>query len=300
MDEIGTPERHVRIRPVAVPVVGLIKLMRPKQWVKNAFVFAPLLFTGQFRVPSAAIAVAITCGLFCLASSIVYVLNDLSDVERDRAHPVKSKKRPLASGAVSITQGWLLLAALAAMLVGVGVAVAAPWVMMVIGGYVALNLAYTLKLKHVAVVDIFCIALGFVLRVYAGATAMAVPVSHWMFVTTMCLALYLAAIKRRQELKNVGEGGREVLGRYSLSIVDRYAMLSSSGALFFYSMFVMSSRPALTVTIPVVLFGLFRYWYLVDQLEEGESPTDVVYSDVQIVLTVLAWIGVCAWVVGRT
>ena len=130
---------------------------------------------------------------------------------------------------------------------------------------------------------------------YAGATALAVTVSHWMFVTTLCLALYLASIKRRQELANVGSQGRAVLGKYSIAIADRYAMLSSAGALFFYSMFVMQARPELMITIPVVLFGLFRYWYLVDQMAEGESPTDVLYTDVQILLTVTAWIAACAW-----
>jgi 4-hydroxybenzoate polyprenyltransferase len=230
-----------------------------------------------------------------LASSIVYILNDLADVERDRLHPIKSQIRPLASGAITRAEAWLLLAGLATTLGGAGIAM--PRVMLVIAGYLALNVAYTLKLKHVAVVDIFCIAIGFVLRVYAGATAMMVPVSHWMFITTLCLALYLAAIKRRQELKNIGSQGREVLGKYSRSIVDRYAMLSSTGALIFYSMFVMSSRPGLMVTIPIVLFGLFRYWYLVDELDEGESPTDVLYSDGQILLTVAVWIAACAWIV---
>lgn len=288
----------VHARSLALTVLGIVRLMRPKQWVKNAFVFAPLVFTGRFREWSSLAPVLVTCGLFCLASSIVYVLNDLADVERDRAHPVKSRTRPLASGAVTRPQAVAVMVALAAALAAFGHPT--PGVLAVIAGYIALNVAYTLKLKRVAVVDIFCIAIGFVLRVYAGAEAMVVPVSHWMFVTTLCLALFLAAIKRRQELKNVGSGGREVLDRYSLSIVDRYAMLSSAGALFFYSMFVMQAKPELMVTIPIVLFGLFRYWYIVDQLEEGESPTDVLYSDVQILVTVVVWIIACAWVVAGT
>lgn len=295
MGDTDALEARRRPRTLPATVGGAIRLLRPKQWVKNAFVFAPLVFTGRVRDADALYPVLLTCGLFCLASSIVYVLNDLADIEKDRRHPTKSKTRPLASGDVAPWQAWVIMAGLAAVLGLAGLRL--PQVMAVIGGYVTLNVAYTLKLKQVPVVDIFCIAIGFVLRVYAGATAMAVPVSHWMFITTLCLALYLAAIKRRQELKNVGDQGRAVLGKYSISIVDRYAMLSSSGALVFYSMFVMSTRPGLMVTIPVVMFGLFRYWYLVDQLEEGESPTDVLFADAQILLTVVVWIVACAWVI---
>lgn len=282
-------------RTASLQIKGLVALMRPRQWVKNVFVLAPLVFTGEFlnlhRVEQALLAAL----LFCLASSATYVLNDLHDIERDRLHPRKSKTRPLAAGTVSVPAAWGLLFVLYGALILAWFLV--PKVMLVIGGYLALNVAYTFVLKHQPVLDIFTIAFGFVLRVYAGAMALSVPVSTWMFVTTLCLALFLASIKRRQELKNLGSQGREVLSKYSLSIIDRYAMLSSAGALFFYSMFVMQSKPGLMVTIPIVLFGLFRYWYIVDQLDEGESPTDVLYADVQILVTVVVWIVACAWVV---
>lgn len=282
-------------RTASLQIKGLVALMRPRQWVKNVFVLAPLIFTGEFlnlhRVEQALLAAL----LFCLASSATYVLNDLHDIERDRLHPRKSKTRPLAAGTVSVPAAWGLLFVLYGALILAWFLV--PKVMLVIGGYLALNVAYTFVLKHQPVLDIFTIAFGFVLRVYAGAMALSVPVSTWMFVTTLCLALFLASIKRRQELKNLGSQGREVLSKYSLSIIDRYAMLSSAGALFFYSMFVMQSKPGLMVTIPIVLFGLFRYWYIVDQLDEGESPTDVLYADVQILVTVVVWIVACAWVV---
>lgn len=165
----------------------------------------------------------------------------------------------------------------------------------VIVAYLMLNLAYTFVLKHQPVVDIFAIAIGFVLRVYAGAVALAVPMSSWMFITTLCLALYLAAVKRRQELSQSGADGRKVLEKYSVSLVERYAEMSATGALLFYSMFVMSSKPALVITIPLVLFGLFRYWFVVETLEGGESPTDALFADKQLWLTVVLWVAVCAW-----
>jgi 4-hydroxybenzoate polyprenyltransferase len=147
------------------------------------------------------------------------------------------------------------------------------------------------------VLDIFTIALGFVLRVYAGAMALSVPVSSWMFITTLCLALYLAAVKRRQELSQSGSDGRQVLEKYTVSLVDRYAEMSATGALLFYSMFVMSARPELVITVPLVLFGLFRYWYVVEALDGGESPTDALLSDAQLLLAVVLWVTACAWAI---
>lgn len=164
-----------------------------------------------------------------------------------------------------------------------------------IAAYLVLNLAYTFALKHEPVIDIFTIAIGFVLRVFAGATSLDVPVSSWMFITTLCLALYLAAVKRRQELSQNGTESRKVLERYSISLVDRYAEMSATGALLFYSMFVMSSRPELVITVPLVLFGLFRYWYVVETLDGGESPTDALLTDWQLSVTVVLWVTLCSW-----
>ena len=278
---------------LAAQLLGLIRLIRPKQWVKNGFVFAPLIFSGEFLDPAAIAATSFAALIFCLTSSATYVVNDLSDIERDRRHPKKRLTRPLASGVVSKSAALGLLAALY-------LAVAwgcfhTPGLIPVIGSYIALNLAYTFKLKHEPVVDIFCIAIGFVLRVYAGAVALAVPVSSWMFVTTLCLALYLAAVKRRQELAKSGSEGRAVLEKYSVALVDRYAEMSATGALIFYSLFVMSARPQLVMTVPLVLYGLFRYWYVVEQDDAGESPTDVLLADWQLQLTVVSWIGLCVW-----
>lgn len=275
-------------------LLGLLKLMRPKQWIKNGFVFAPLMFTGLFLDMVAVSQTVIAFVLFSLASSATYVVNDLKDIEQDKKHPVKSKKRPLASGQISSSQAKKLLVILyATLLVGLYFQ---PLVMAVIAGYLLLNVAYSFYLKHQPVLDIFTIAIGFVVRVYAGAVAISVPLSSWMFVTTLCLALYLAAIKRRQELLQTSQQGRSVLQKYSVSLVDKYAEMSATGALLFYSLFVMNARPEMVLTIPFVLFGLFRYWYVTEVLGEGESPTDALFSDTQLQLTVLGWIAVCLWV----
>ena len=275
------------------PFVGLIKLMRPKQWVKNTFVLAPLVFSGQFNNLSSIEDALVAMLLFCIASSATYVLNDYRDIEHDRKHPIKSKKRPLASGEVSTKQALTLMVALYGLL-AVG-SIIYPSVVAVIGSYLLLNVAYTFYLKHQPVLDIFTIATGFVIRVYAGAIALSVPISSWMFITTLCLALYLASIKRRQELTQSGKQGRKVLRNYTVSLVDRYAEMSATGALMFYSLFVITDRPEMVVTIPFVLYGLYRYWFVVESLDGGESPTDALFSDVQLIFTVCLWVITCFW-----
>lgn len=267
--------------------------MRPKQWIKNGFVLAPLIFAGVFLNIGAISQSLIAMALFCLASSATYIINDIHDIEGDRLHPKKSKSRPLAAGIVSVPAALVLLALLYGLLI-LGWFLT-PKVVLVIVGYMLLNLAYTFFLKHQPVVDIFTIAIGFVLRVYAGAMAIAVPLSSWMFVTTLCLALYLAAVKRRQELSQTGTQSRKVLEKYSIALVDRYAEISATGALLFYSLFVMSAKPELVITVPLVLFGLFRYWYVVEKLDGGESPTDALLADWPLLLTITLWVVACIW-----
>ena len=283
----------MRVNRLLESIVAVLSLMRIRQWVKNGFVFAPLLFSGElFNIESIDRAAAAAL-LFCAASSATYVINDLRDIEADRNHPKKSKSRPLASGLVSKYTALILLGMLYFILV-CGYFVM-PKVMLVITVYLILNLAYTFFLKHEPVIDIFTIAFGFVLRVIAGAVALDLAPSVWMCVTTLCLALYLAAVKRRQELAQSGADGRRVLQRYSVALVDRYAEMSATGALIFYSMFVMSARPELAITIPLVLYGLFRYWYVVEALDGGESPTDALLADWQLMLVIALWVAACAW-----
>jgi 4-hydroxybenzoate polyprenyltransferase len=272
---------------------GVLMLIRPKQWVKNGFVFAPLIFSGGMLNSDALINAFVATCFFCIASSAVYIVNDIYDVEHDRRHPKKSLSRPLASGVITKNTALILLLVLYSILLYGWFFV--PKVIAVIACYVIMNITYTFFLKHEPVIDIFVIAIGFVLRVYAGSVALNLRASAWMCITTLCLALYLAAVKRRQELSQSGAEGRKVLAKYSVELVDRYAEMSATGALLFYSMFVMSSRSELVITIPLVLYGLFRYWYVVEVLDGGESPTDALLADWQLMLAIVLWVTACIW-----
>ena len=270
---------------MALPL-AFLRILRPKQWVKNTFVLAPMVFARAFHDWDAVEYAFFAFVLFCVGSSASYVLNDLIDLERDRRHPTK-RSRPLAAGEMAPRSAKILLIVLWGLLLG-SLAVM-PWVAGAIMAYVLLNVAYSVKLKQMPVIDLFAIALGFVIRVYAGALAVDVVVSPWMFVTTLCLALYLAAIKRRQELMIAHDNTREVLQQYTLPLLDRYAEMAGISAVVFYSLFVITERSRLVFTVPLVLLGLYRYWYVVEMHQEGESPTDLLYKDVQLMGIVLLW-----------
>lgn len=270
----------------------VLRLIRIKQWVKNTFVLAPLVFSSQFTSLHSLTYSFLAAFFFSLASSATYIVNDLKDIEVDRLHPKKLKQRPLASGEIKPLFAISLLMVIYLCL-SMGLFIF-PNVIGVIAVYLVINFAYSFFLKHQPVIDIFIIALGFVLRVYAGTQALDILMSSWIFVTTLCLALYLASVKRRQELKLVGSGSRKVLKKYSVSLVERYAEISATGAIVFYSMFVMSERPSMVITIPIVLFGFFRYWYVVEN-DGGESPTDVLLKDRQLLIAIIVWVLTCIY-----
>jgi len=286
------PELSVASVPRA-GTIAVLRLLRPKHWIKNLFVLAPLIFSGLFTRADARIEALFGTLLFCVAASMVYIINDLSDLKVDSLHPVKRLERPLASGAVSVTTARLVLVGLGALVLA-GSYVSIPLVAVLIV-YIVLNLLYSAWFKRVPVVDIFCVAAGFVLRVYAGAVVIDVPLSSWMLVTTLAIALYLAAIKRRDELEVQGDAARAVLGQYTVPLLDRFALMASVCAMVFYCMFVVTTRPVLAFTIPFVLFGIFRYWFLVDRKGRGESPTDALWSDMPLAITVVLWGILCAY-----
>lgn len=267
--------------------------MRPNQWIKNVFVFAPLLFSGLFTDVVSVLQTLASFIIFCLASSATYVLNDYNDIESDRKHPIKSKTRPLASSEVSKLQARILMIILYCV-IGLS-ALVYPEVVTVITAYLLINVAYSFYLKHQPVLDIFTIAAGFVLRVYAGAISLNIPLSSWMFITTLSLALFLAAIKRRQELMRSGNRARSVLQHYSISLIDKYSEMSAICAILFYSLFVISDKPNMVYTIPFVLFGLYRYWFIVELKNAGESPTDALFGDRGLQLTILGWCVACLY-----
>lgn len=271
----------------------LLQLMRPKQWVKNMFVFMPLIFSGQFLQVHQMQLACIAFFAFCLLSSSTYIMNDINDVEQDKLHPIKSKTRPLASGNVSLLHALIAMSLLYIMVCFICLWL--PALFFPICTYGLLNVLYTFNLKHEPVLDIFIIAIGFVLRIVAGAMAIHVPLSAWMLITSLSLALYLAAIKRRQELLHHQINSRKSLEKYTLPLIEKYAQLSATCAIMFYSLFVITSKTKLVMTIPLTLFGIFRYWYIVESLEQGESPTDILFEDWPLSLTVLVWGATCIW-----
>ncbi len=269
-----------------------LRLLRPTHWTKNVFVFAPLLFSRAFVEPDAVRAALLTFTYFSLACSAIYVFNDLLDVDNDRRHPTKRLTRPLAAGHIPLAQARVAFALLLAVAVTGWLVV--PRAMPVIVFYLLLNLAYTTRLKRMPVVDLFTIAAGFVARVYAGSEAIDIRLSMWMFMTTLCLALYLAAIKRREELRSWGEAARPVLRTYTVPMLDKFALMAAISAFVFYGLFVALVRPELALSVPFVLFGFFRYWYVVESGHAGESPTDLLLTDRPLQLTLLLWLTVSA------
>ncbi len=261
--------------------------LRPKQWIKNAFVFAALVFSRRLTDSNALLQSLLCFAGFCALSSAIYLLNDIADYERDRHHPKKCK-RPIASGKLKRSTAGVMSALLAVL--GLGVA----WWLNVATGvtfsiYAVLNLAYSLKLKNIVLLDVFIIALGFLLRVISGAFAIKVAVSPWLLICTLFIALFIAFCKRRHELESLGEEAtahRQNLAAYSLVFIDK--MISSLAAMTTMSYALYTIDPnvvqnlgtdGLIVTVPIVLFGIFRYLYLVHQKQQGGSPTELVLSD---------------------
>lgn len=279
--------------PRVVP--PLLHALRLPQWIKNGFLFAPLVFAGKFTDPALVLRVVLGALAFSLAASAVYLANDLSDAPDDRRHPRK-RLRPIASGAVSPALAGVTAAVL--VMGGVGAAyVLAPAFGAVVAGYVAVNVLYTWQLKHVVIVDVFCLAAGFVLRVEGGSILAGVPASDWLLVCTSVLALFLGFSKRRHEvLAQADSGTRRVLDEYSPQFLDKMMTLAESVTVIAYLMYVVSPETearfgrGMLLTVPFVLYGVFRYQYLVYHRHAAENPTDTLFTDRPLLAAVVGWI----------
>ena len=275
--------------------VGLLKSTRPRQWVKNGIVFFGLVFALKLDELDAVTTVLAGFIAFALASGAVYLVNDIVDAERDRLHPTK-KLRPIASGTVGalpagILAGVLFLAATLGSL-----AVTGPLTEMVIV-YCLLMLAYTFGVKNIVLLDVFVISAGFVIRAVAGALIIEVPVSPWLYVFTALGSLFIAVGKRRQEL--VGLDGnpsqhRRILGEYSVPLLDQLLTVIMTATMMAYSLytFTADNLPAdhsMMLTIPLVLYGLFRYSYLIHIRGQGGSPDELLFRDKPLLLSVVLW-----------
>ena len=273
----------------------MLRLARPRQWVKNTLVLAPLVFAG-LASDAAAIGLAVSAALlFTLASAMVYVFNDLADVESDRQHPRKRHTRPIAAGWVSEREARALFFLLAASVVAG--TLLRPSLGPPLAAYVAVNLAYSTKLKHLHVVDILCVVAGYLLRVYAGALAVDVPLSAWMALATLSVSVFLVSSKRAVELRGSGAAGRAVLGGYSAGTLGRVAWIAAVASLACYTGYLLYVRPALLPTFPLVAFGLARYGYLIRARGHGESPEEALWDDPPLLIVVLVWIGACVLLV---
>jgi len=282
----------------------LFRAMRPRQWTKNGIVFLAFVFsvgqqyhlseTSTWLPKVLASLAAFAC--FAAVSSADYLVNDIRDIESDRAHPTK-RRRPIAAGLLPVNTAWT--AAVVLSLIGNAGAFALNWrVGMIILAYTVLMVAYSYKLKHVVLIDLFVIAAGFVLRAMAGALAIDVPISPWLYVVTALGALFLGINKRRAELELLADGAanhRKILDEYTTDLLDQMASTVTAAVLMAYGLYTFTAEGlpknhSMMLTIPFVLYGIFRYLYLVHTKNEGGSPEEVLLRDVPIMLTVVGWI----------
>jgi 4-hydroxybenzoate polyprenyltransferase len=276
-----------------------LHLIRLHQWIKNVFVFVPLLFSQNLFELNYFLEALSAFIIFCLASSAIYVINDIVDIEADRAHPVK-KNRPLPSGQIS-TQTAIITASLLLVLVF--------WLMMyfnykfilLVVGFVVLNVLYSFWLKNMVLLDVFSIAAGFSIRVLGGAFAILVPISSWLLLTTMFISLFLGVMKRRSELalvtENSGTQSRKVLAQYSLNFADQMATIAATGVIVCYALYTVAPRTIsvfqterLIYTTPFVVFGIFRFMYLEYMIGKGENTTRALATDLPMILNMLFYI----------
>jgi 4-hydroxybenzoate polyprenyltransferase len=288
----------------------VVRAMRPRQWTKNGIVFLALIFSinQQYQVddPSTWIPklleslVAFAC--FVLVSSADYLVNDIRDVESDRQHPTK-RRRPIAAGLLPVNAAWTWAVVLAVL--GNAGAFALNWRMgLVVFAYTVLMVAYSYRLKHVVLLDLMVIASGFVLRAMAGALAIEVPISPWLYVVTALGALFLGINKRKAELELLQGGAgnhRKILDEYSHELLDQMASTVTAATLMAYGLYTFTAEGlpenhSMMLTIPFVLYGIFRYLYLVESKKEGGSPEEVLLRDVPIMLTVIGWLVTAATV----
>lgn len=273
-----------------------VRAMRPKQWVKNVLIFAALVFDRKIGYPSLVLRTVLGAIFFSLTASAIYLINDIVDVESDRSHPTK-KFRPIASGALPIPIAWGAAAVL--LVVGIGGAYwLSPYFALVCAIYVVLNLSYSIYLKHIPILDVIILASFYVIRVAAGVTIIHVErFSPWLYIATTFLALFMGISKRRTELvnnKTNANQSRKVLSGYTLAYLDQLLMIVLTCTIITYSLYTFSApnlpdNHVTMLTIPFVIFGVFRYLYLVQVEGHGEAPEEIVLQDRPFQINMVVW-----------
>ncbi len=278
-------------------LVNIFFSMRPKQWIKNLFGLTPIMYSKNVFVFPLNIKVFMAFLLFCMVSGCVYIINDVADVEKDKVHPRK-RQRPIASGAISHSKA-LGAAGVVLILSLIGGYIISNQLLAILAIYFLMNLTYSIVLKHVVLLDVFVIAIGFVLRVVGGGVAINVELSSWLLLCTLFIALFMALCKRRQELvllDKEASNHRTILGEYSPYFIDQLIAVVTASTLVSYALYTMSENVLLKFgnnnlkyTVPFVLYGIFRYLFLVHQKDKGESPTEIMLSDVPILVNMGLW-----------
>jgi 4-hydroxybenzoate polyprenyltransferase len=281
-----------------IPAKAVVITLRPQQWIKNLILFAPLIFSERLFDLNALWIVTTGFIFFSLGASGIYAMNDLADADNDRKHPVKSQ-RPIASGilprslAAAISIFLMLLSIVGGFLVRQNFGV-------LLLAYILLNIAYSFGLKRMVILDVMTVAIGFVLRVLAGAIIVDVPASEWLIICTLLLSLFLGFSKRRHELGLLDDKAsdhRNVLGQYSAGFLDQMIAIVTAATVMSYALYTISTETVqkfgtnhLYYTIPFVLYGIFRYLYLVHKRDEGGNPTQTILTDGPLIADVMAWI----------
>ena len=280
-------------------LLNYLKLIRVHQWVKNVFVFVPLLFSHNLFEREYFLITLFAFFLFSLASSAIYVINDLIDIESDRAHPSK-KDRPLPSGAISKSA-----AVITFIVILIVITLLLPNFnydfIICVAAFIVLNVLYTFYFKHIVILDVFSIAAGFTLRVLGGAFVINVPLSSWLILTTMFISLFLGVMKRHSELTlspvDENSSSRKVLAEYSLNFADQMATVAAAGVIICYALYTVATRTVsifntenLIYTTPFVVFGIFRYMYLEYMSNKGENTTKIIATDFPMIVTLILYI----------
>ncbi len=289
-------------RPFAL---AALVAMRPKQWTKNALLFAALIFSARFKQPDSLGQAGLAFVVFCLLSSTGYIYNDLRDVESDRKHP-KKRHRPLAAGHLGPRAAWAIMGLATAAALGLA-ALLGAWFVVVALAYFATTLSYSLYFKNFVILDVMVLASCYIWRAVAGAVAIDVPITPWLLVCTAFGALFLGFNKRRGEillLEGKAGGTRKSLAHYSPAMLQEFQAITTSGTIISYALYTVSTNHGLLLTLPHVLYAVFRYIYLIDQKGEGAAPDETLLRDRPIQVTAILFVATAAavllWVPGAT
>jgi 4-hydroxybenzoate polyprenyltransferase len=276
----------------------IITALRPHNWTKNLFVYAPLVFSGRFSQTAPCVRATLAFLCFCIAASAVYIINDVCDKNEDKLHPTK-KNRPIASGAIASNHAIII----SAVLITCGLALTyflGRNVFIYLLLYIVIGIAYSLAIKHIVILDVLTIAFGFVLRILVGGMAVSVMPSYWLVICTVMISIFLGFTKRRVELVAVTNGlsnSRPVLKNYSIAFLDQVIPMVTGATILAYALYTVDEHTqkvlgstAMLLTLPFVIYGLLRYIYLIYHLKKGDDPTQTIVSDVPTLINLFLWI----------